>query len=204
MNSLNDLNGGIAMDLLENEVARLIPMKKEHAAQIFEAAQHQEIWTYMSIDVRTIEDADRYVDNCLKLAATGTEMPFVIVDAATQKIAGATKLMDIHTAHQRGEIGFTWLSPNHWRTAMNTNCKYLLLSYCFEKLGWHRVQIKTDHRNIQSQHAIERIGAKKEGILRNHMIRKDGTQRHTVMYSITSEEWPETKKQIEQLLNKYE
>ncbi len=92
------------------------------------------------------------------------------------------------------------LTPAYWRTAINTNCKYLLLRYCFEHLHLQRVQIKTDHDNIRSQKAIERIGATKEGILRNHMIRKDGTTRHTVMYSITMEEWPQVKKHIESLL----
>ncbi|RHW38415.1 N-acetyltransferase [Lysinibacillus yapensis] len=190
------------MGALENELVKLRPMEKEQVEEIYLAARHNDIWTFMSIEIQTLEDAQKYVDSCLKLKDTGTEMPFVIIDQQTNEIIGATKLMDIQQSHKRGEIGFTWLTPNYWRTAVNTNCKYLLLTYCFEVLGWQRVQIKTDHENHRSQKAIERIGAKKEGILRNHMIRKNGTTRHTVMYSITSDEWPETKKHMEELLNR--
>ena len=100
--------------------------------------------------------------------------------------------MDIDDKHRRLEIGYTWLTPAYWRTAINTNCKYLLLRYSFEHLHFTTCTNKTDHENIRSQKAIERIGATK-GILRNHMIRKDGTTRHTVMYSITIEEWPQVK-----------
>ncbi len=187
---------------LKNNVVKLRPMQKEDINGIFEVAAFSEIWTYMSISVDCKEDVEKYVNQALSLKETGTELPFVIIDAKTDRIIGSTKLMDIHTGHQRGEIGFTWLTPQYWKTAVNTNCKYLLLSYCFEVLGWQRVQIKTDHENIRSQNAIERIGAKKEGVLRNHMIRKDGTTRHTVMFSVTKEEWPETKRYMEKLLNK--
>ena len=136
----------------------------------------------------------------MKIKEAGMEYPFVILDAQTNQIVGATKLMDISESHQRGEIGFTWLTPKYWRTHINTSCKFLLLQYCFEQLGWQRVQIKTDHENKQSQKAIERIGATFEGILRNHMIRKDGTTRHTYMYSIISEVWPDVQAHLIKLM----
>ncbi|MEL3961571.1 GNAT family N-acetyltransferase [Lysinibacillus endophyticus] len=186
--------------LIENSLVKLRPMQLEDVDAIYEVAKYPEIWTHMSINVNGKEDVLKYVESALKTKETGTEIPLVIIDGQTNKIIGSTKLMDIDKKHKRGEIGFTWLTPSYWRTAINTNCKYLLLSYCFEVLEWNRVQIKTDHENFRSQKAIERIGAKKEGILRNHMVRKDGTIRHTVMYSIIKDEWPETKQYIEQLL----
>ncbi|BDH62015.1 N-acetyltransferase [Lysinibacillus sp. PLM2] len=188
---------------LENKIVQLKPMEIEDVEEIFKAACFDEIWTHMPITVKNREDVIKYVESALSLKKAGVENPFVIIDTLTNKIIGATKLMDISEQHKRGEIGFTWLTPNYWRTSINTNCKYLLLTYCFEKLGWQRVQIKTDHENIRSQKAIERIGAKKEGVLRNHMIRKDGTIRHTVMFSITSDEWTkEVKVHLENLLEK--
>lgn len=188
---------------MENKIVQLKPMEIEDVEEIFKAACFDEIWTHMPITVKNREDVIKYVESALSLKKAGVENPFVIIDTLTNKIIGATKLMDISEQHKRGEIGFTWLTPNYWRTSINTNCKYLLLTYCFEKLGWQRVQIKTDHENIRSQKAIERIGAKKEGVLRNHMIRKDGTIRHTVMFSITSDEWTkEVKVHLENLLEK--
>ncbi len=188
---------------MENKIVKLKPMEMEDVDDIFAVACYDEIWTHMSITVKNREDVIKYVESALTLKKAGVEFPFVIIDAFTNKIIGATKLMDINEHHKRGEIGFTWLTPDYWRTSINTNCKYLLLTYCFEHLGWQRVQIKTDHENIRSQKAIERIGAKKEGVLRNHMIRKDGTSRHTVMFSITSDEWTkEIKAHLENLLEK--
>lgn len=188
------------MEQLQNHIVTLKPMEIEDVEGIFTAACYKEIWTHMSIAVQSKEDIMNYVQDALRAKRAGSEFPFVIIDSTTNQIIGSTKLMDIHKNHKRGEIGFTWLTPSYWRTAVNTNCKYLLLTYCFEVLGWQRVQIKTDHENFRSQKAIERIGATKEGILRHHMIRKDGSTRHTVMYSITIEEWPGVKKHIEGLL----
>lgn len=185
--------------LLENDIVKLKPMEIGDVEGIFEAACFKEIWKHMPISIDGIEDVFKYVENSLKTKQMGSEYPFVIMDVKTNKIIGATKLMDIVEPHKRGEIGFTWLTPYYWRTAVNTNCKYLLLTYCFEVLGWKRVQIKTDHENVRSQKAIERIGATKEGILRNHMIRKDGTTRHTVMYSVMIDEWTELKNHLKKL-----
>lgn len=108
--------------------------------------------------------------------------------------------MDIDYQQKRLEIGFTWITPTKWRTPINTECKYLLLKYAFEQLSVNRVQIKTDHENKRSQAAIERLGAKKEGILRNHMIRSNGTIRNTVVYSIIDSEWSDVKLRLEGLL----
>nr|WP_106779742.1 GNAT family N-acetyltransferase [Lysinibacillus timonensis] len=189
---------------LGNPIVKLKPMELNDVEGILDVACFDEIWTHMSITINNKQDALKYIENALNLRESGAEYPFVIIDAKTNKIVGATRLMDINKQHKRGEIGFTWLTPAYWKTAINTNCKYLLLEYCFEVLHWKRVQIKTDHENIRSQRAIERIGAQKEGILRNHMIRKDGTTRHTVMYSVTSEDWDHVKNHLINLLKKWQ
>jgi RimJ/RimL family protein N-acetyltransferase len=185
---------------LENEVVKLKPLELSDLQEILETGSYPEIWSHMSTTIEKKEDVNNFVENALRAKDEKTEFPFVIVDKQSGDIIGSTRFMDIDDKHQRLEIGYTWLTPTYWRTAINTNCKYLLLQYCFEHLHLQRVQIKTDHDNIRSQKAIERIGATKEGILRNHMIRKDGTTRHTVMYSITIEEWPQVKKHLEKLL----
>jgi len=185
---------------LENDVVLLKPLEHEDMQGLLEAASYPEIWSHMPTTIEKREDVNNFVENALLTRNGKTEFPFVIVDKQSGNIIGSTRYMDIDDKHQRLEIGYTWLTPAYWRTAINTHCKYLLLLYCFEYLHLQRVQIKTDHENIRSQRAIERIGATKEGILRNHMIRKDGTIRHTVMYSITIEEWPQVKKHIEDLL----
>ncbi|MCR8854466.1 GNAT family N-acetyltransferase [Lysinibacillus fusiformis] len=185
---------------LENEIVKLKPLELNDLSGILEAASYPEIWSHMSTTIEKMVDVNNFVENALLMRRNKTEFPFVIVDKKTGEIIGSTRFMDIDDTHQRVEIGTTWLTPAYWRTAINTNCKYLLLQYCFEILHLQRVQIKTDHENSQSQKAIERIGATKEGVLRNHMIRKDGTTRHTVMYSITLEEWPQVKIHLNQLL----
>jgi len=190
----------LKFNVLENEVVLLKPLAKEDIQGLLVAGSYPEIWPYLPTAIENEMDVHNFVENALSNKDRQIEFPFVIVDKHSGQIIGSTRYMDIDHKHKRLEIGTTWLTPAFWRTAVNTNCKYLLLSYCFDVLGLHRVQIKTDHENIRSQRAIERIGATKEGILRNHMIRKDGSIRHTVMYSMTLEEWPEVKARIEQFL----
>ncbi|WP_339261205.1 GNAT family protein [Lysinibacillus sp. FSL K6-3209] len=187
-------------NMLENNVVLLRPLVREDSQALLVAGSYPEIWSYMSTTIEDKSDVQNFVENALSNKSLMKEYPFVIVDKLSGQIIGSTRFMDIDSKHQRLEIGTTWLTPSFWRTAVNTNCKYLLLTYCFEVLGLQRVQIKTDYDNIRSQKAIERIGATKEGVLRNHMIRKDGSTRHTVMYSITLQEWPEVKARLEMLL----
>lgn len=187
-------------NMVENNVVLLRPLVREDSQALLVAGSYPEIWSYMSTTIEDKSDVQNFVENALSNKSLMKEYPFVIVDKLSGQIIGSTRFMDIDSKHQRLEIGTTWLTPSFWRTAVNTNCKYLLLTYCFEVLGLQRVQIKTDYDNIRSQKAIERIGATKEGVLRNHMIRKDGSTRHTVMYSITLQEWPEVKARLEMLL----
>ena len=185
---------------LENEVVLLKPLGQEDAQGILAAGSYPEIWPYLSTTIEKMDDVHNFVEKALSAKDAKTEFPFVIVDKKSGQIIGSTRFMDIDENHKRLEIGTSWITPAFWRTTINTNCKYLLLQYCFEVLNLQRVQIKTDHENVRAQKAIERIGGEKEGVLRNHMVRKDGTTRHTVMYSITLQEWPQVKKHVQQLL----
>ncbi|KON88815.1 GNAT family acetyltransferase [Sporosarcina globispora] len=188
------------MQKLENNAVQLIPMGLEHAEGLFEAAQDKRIWEHMSVELTEKSCVRQYVQNALQKREQCTDFAYVIVNKKTEKIIGATWFLDISEQHKRLEIGSTWLNPNFWRSNINTNCKYLLLKYCFEELSFNRVQIKTGHENLRSQKAIERIGGVKEGILRNHMIRKEGIIRHTVLYSVTTEDWSNVKKHFEEHL----
>lgn len=190
--------------ILENDVVQLRLIAKGDVNGILEAAKDPSIWVHMSDTLLTEEAVLRYVENAVEEHENDQAYKLMIISKKTGKIIGSTTLFDMSLHHKRLEIGYTWINPAYWRTNINTNCKYLLLTYCFEQLGLHRVQIKTDHENIRSQNAIERLGAKKEGILRNHMVRKDGTIRHTVMYSIIHEDWPDVKKHFElELMRNY-
>ena len=186
--------------ILENDVVQLRPIELGDVEGILEAASDPKVWTHMSDTLLTKAAVLDYIEKAVKEREAGQSHKFVIISKETGKIIGSTTFFDISSEHKRLEIGHTWLTPSYWRTNINTNCKYLLLMYCFEQWGMHRVQIKTDHENLRSQKAIERLGATKEGVLRNHMIRKDGTIRHTVMYSVIKEDWPEMKRNFEEKL----
>lgn len=185
---------------LIGERVKIQPMEEAHIPELFEAGNYREIWPYMPMDVQSMEDMKTLVDSALHERGKGSEFPFVIIDKETGKIVGSTRFMQISIPNRNLEIGSTWLSPTVWRTRINTKCKYLLLSHCFETLGTIRVQLKTDRRNLRSQQAIERIGGVKEGVLRNHMIMTDGYFRDSVYYSILDREWLQVKQNLEKML----
>jgi RimJ/RimL family protein N-acetyltransferase len=183
---------------LEGRFVRLEPLAEIHVPGLAAVGLDDGIWQYMLYGrMRGQDDIRRWVMDLLKRAASGTEAPFAVVDLASGQIAGATRYLDIRPEHRGLEIGGTWYGVAFQRTAVNSECKYLLLKNAFEDLGCIRVQLKTDSRNIRSQLAIERLGAAKEGTLRNHMILPDGTVRHSVYYSILDSEWPQTKAFLE-------
>jgi N-acetyltransferase len=188
------------MKPLKNTAVQLIPMELDHIEGIHNAAQDQKIWKHMSVNLTERTSVIQYVEDALRKRKNGSDFAYVIISRPGQEIIGATWFLDISRQHRRLEIGSTWITPKYWRSNINTNCKYLLLEYCFEELKLNRVQIKTGHENGRSQKAIERIGAVKEGTLRNHMITKEGNIRHTVMYSIIREEWPQVRKRFEEYL----
>ncbi|SEN00126.1 GNAT family N-acetyltransferase [Lihuaxuella thermophila] len=186
---------------LEGNRVRLVPLQSHHTEALFRAGNHPEIWTYMTRPMTRLEDMENLVTEALAHQAEGTELPFVVIDKENGEVIGSTRFLSISPANRSLEIGSTWYTPRVWRTRVNTECKYLLLSHCFEKLHTVRVQIKTDARNLRAQKAIERLGAVKEGILRNERILYNGYIRDAVYYSIIDEEWPRVKKRLENLLN---
>jgi RimJ/RimL family protein N-acetyltransferase len=185
---------------LEGERAKVAPMQLTHVEELFKAGRSQEIWNYMPMRVKSVDDMRELVLQALASKENGVDLPFVIIDQQSNNIVGSTRFLDISAANRNLEIGWTWLSPEVWRTRINTECKYLLLKHCFEELDTVRVQIKADGRNERSLNAIERIGAKREGTLRKHRIMHDGYIRDTVFFSIIAEEWPEVKERLERLL----
>ena len=186
---------------LTGRYVHLEPLTEAHVAGLAAIGIDDSIWQYMPYGFIRSEDGIRqWVRALLAYAAQGTDVPFVAIHLNSGNVAGATRYMEIKTAHKGLEIGGTWYGAAYRRTPVNTECKYLLLRHAFEELRCIRVQLKTDSRNERSQRAIERIGASREGILRNHMILPDGTIRHSVYYSILDSEWPQVKNRLEKML----
>jgi len=189
--------------VLTGKHVRLEPMGEEHVPGLAEIGMGQTFWDFMLYgNINTIDDMRNWVRDILARAEKGTDLPFVAIQLASGRVAGATRYLNIMPNDRGLEIGGTWYGPEFQRTPVNTECKYLLLCHAFETLGCIRVQLKTDLRNERSQKAIERIGAVKEGVLRNHMILPDGRYRHSVFYSILDTEWPDVKKRLEEMMGK--
>lgn len=186
---------------LEGRRVRVEPLALRHAEDLYVAGIDKEIWKYMPIPPpESVDDINRWITNALKIAADGTQIPFAIVHARSRKAVGSTRFLDIQRENSSLEIGWTWLGKEFQRTAINTECKYLLLEHAFEHLKAVRVALKTDGRNLQSQRAIERIGALREGTLRKHRRNWDGFVRDTVYFSIVDSEWPAVKARLMRLM----
>ena len=186
---------------LQGQVVRLEPLAMTYLEDLTAAAQDENIWTYMRYGkVNSPEKMRDFIQYLLDQQAAGTDLPFAVIDNQTGRAIGMSRYMDIQP-HNRGlEIGGTWYGAAYQQTAVNTESKFLLLRHAFEDLDCIRVQIKTDLRNERSQRAIERIGAVREGVLRDHMILPDGTLRSSVYYSILAREWPGVKAHLLKLL----
>jgi RimJ/RimL family protein N-acetyltransferase len=188
---------------LTGRYVRLEPMTEAHIPVLAEIGVGQTFWDFMLYgNMNTEADMANWVRDILSRASRGTDLPFVAVHLASGHVAGATRYLNIMPNDRGLEVGGTWYGTEFQRTAVNTECKYLLLKHAFEALGCIRVQLKTDLRNERSQRAIERIGAVKEGVLRNHMILPDGRIRHSVFYSILDTEWEAVKKRVEGMLER--
>jgi RimJ/RimL family protein N-acetyltransferase len=188
---------------LTGKHVRLEPMTEAHAKGLAEIGVGQNFWDFMLYGrIETEEDMLNWVRDILSRAEKGTDLPFTVIHLASGRVAGATRYLNIMPKDRGLEIGGTWYGLEFQRTPVNTECKYLLLSHAFEDLKCIRVQLKTDLRNERSQKAIERIGAKREGVLRNHMILPDGRYRDSVFYSILDTEWAQVKINLEAMLRK--
>jgi len=183
---------------LEGRHVRLEPLADSHLPALREAARDPEIFTWwLSRPLGEGTEMDRWMDEARRGQAAGTDVVFVTVRRADGRVVGTTRYMDIRRTARALEIGGTWLAREAQRTAINTEAKYLMLRHAFEVLGAGRVQLKTDERNAASRAAIERIGAKFEGILRRYQARSDGFIRNTAMYSLVAEEWPAARTALE-------
>jgi len=190
---------------LTGQLVRLEPLDYRHVSDLAQAGQDENIWIYMRYGLVTTEEAMRaMIDDLLGRQARGTDMPFVVIYQPTGCAIGMTRYLNIESNNRSVEVGGTWYGPSYQRTGVNTECKFLLFQYAFENLSCIRVQLKTDLRNERSQRAIERVGAIREGVLRDHVILDDGYVRSSVYYSILAREWPDVKQHLLQLLDRAE
>jgi RimJ/RimL family protein N-acetyltransferase len=188
---------------LVGKLVRLEPMTEAHIPALAQLGVGQSFWDFMLYgNMTSTENMKSWVLDILSRARMGTDLPFVVIHLASGRVAGATRYLNIVPKDRGLEVGGTWYGPEFQRTGVNTESKYLLLRHAFEALKCIRVQLKTDLRNARSQTAIERIGAVKEGVLRNHMILPDGRYRHSVFYSILDTEWPDVKRRLEEMMSR--
>lgn len=191
----------VAPVTLTGRIVRLEPLSEAHVPDLTAVGLDPGIWQNMLYgDIDSGAKMLGFVRDLLRRQARGTDLPFAVIHLASGHAVGCTRYLDIQPEHRGVEIGGTWYGLAYQRTGVNTECKYLLLRHAFETWGCIRVQLKTDLRNERSQRAIERIGAVKEGVLRNHMTRPDGMIRHSVYYSIIDSEWPTVKMRLETML----
>jgi RimJ/RimL family protein N-acetyltransferase len=185
---------------LEGDHVRLEPLGMEHCSRLTEVGCAQAVWQWLTSRFETEADMREFIETALKWQNDGTAIPFATVEKKSGLAVGSTRFANIVREHRRVEIGWTWITPQWQRTALNTEAKYLMLRHAFEAWGCIRVELKTNSRNEQSRRAILRIGAKEEGTLRNHMLSPDGSFRDTVYFSIIESEWPDVKRMLERKL----
>jgi len=179
----------------------IAPLALAHAADLAEAGRDDATWLYMPRPaLRSVDDTESMIRQALISTDAGDEVAFAILAKDSGRAVGSTRYLDLQRPHRALEIGWTWIGAAWQRTAINTECKLLLLGHAFEALGAHRVTLKTDARNARSQRAIERIGGVREGVLRRHRVCWDGAVRDTVYYGILDDEWPRVKARLEGML----
>lgn len=181
---------------LEGELVKLIPMGKSHKPDLLAAAADGKLWELWYTSVPSSETIDNYISNALEDRENGLALPFVIIDKKTKSVIGSTRYCSVDASNRRVEIGYTWYAQSTQRTGVNTECKYLLLKHAFEDRNAIAVEFKTNFHNFPSRNAILRLGAKQDGVIRNHRIDQQGNIRDTVIFSILENEWPTVKTSI--------
>lgn len=187
---------------LIGDVVKLVPLTMQHKRALMEAASDGQLWKLWYTSVPNENTIDDYLSEALKEKDQNKSLPFVVVDQSTSKIIGSTRFCNAFN-NNRIEIGYTWYAKSFQRTAVNSQCKYLLLRHAFETLQCIAVEFRTHWHNHASRAAIARLGAKQDGVLRNHYRDGDGVIRDTVVFSITQEQWPAVKKALAFNLKKY-
>jgi len=188
------------MLILEGTHVRLEPLTLDHLDSLCEVGMDDDVWRFFPKPVHSRDDMRDFIQTALQWQADGTAIPFATVDRSTQRAIGSTRFMNIDKPNRHVEIGATWVARLWQRTAVNTEAKYLMLRHAFEQLGCIRVELKTDELNQRSRDAILRIGAKQEGIFRNHMVCEGSRLRNSVWFSIIDSEWPGVKASLEEKL----
>ena len=188
---------------LEGHGVRLEPLAREHRDALAKAAADGELWRLWFTSVPEPQQTDTYIAQALAGRDAGHMLPFVVRELASGAIAGSTRYHDIIKDASRVEIGYTWYAKRWQKSHVNTACKLLLLAHAFDALDCKVVGLRTDNFNFTSQRAIEALGAKKDGVLRHHAVRRDGTVRDSVMYSIVLSEWPDVKRHLELRLKRH-
>lgn len=181
---------------------RLEPLGREHANELLVAARSEELWEWMWYDLREPDQLERWIGEALGAQERGEEYAFTVRLRQGGRAIGSTRYMDVQPTNRGLEIGWTWYARDVWGGVVNPECKYLLLRHAFEEWDALRVCLKTDNRNVHSQNAIQKLGAKYEGTLRSHRLRRDGTIRDSVMFSIIQSEWPAVKAALERRLGR--
>ena len=181
---------------------RLVPLAVTHESGLKAAAADGDLWQLRITSVPEPDNTTAYIANALKMHEAGDRFAFAVTDEQTGEVMGTSSYHDILASVKRVEIGYTWYAKRYQRTHVNSACKLLLMTHAFETLGCNVVGWRTDNFNFASQAAIERLGAQKDGVIRGHALRRDGTIRDTVMYSMRAGEWPEAKAQLLYLLDK--
>src|SRR6185436_4548751 len=189
-----------APTILEGHGVRLEPMAREHAADLDQAAADGKLWELWFTSVPAPGETPQYIETALAGLQAGHMLPWVVRELGSKAIVGSTRYHDIIQPASRVEIGYTWYARKWQRSHVNSACKLLLLSHAFDKLECKVVGLRTDNFNFNSQKAIEALGAKKDGVIRHHWPRRDGTVRDSVMYSILVAEWPDVKRHLESRL----
>ena len=188
---------------LQRDGVRLEPLGPQHADGLAAAARDGELWNIRVTGVPAPGDEAAYITTALQMQAAGSRQPFAVIDAASGRVLGSTSYHDMLPEVRRLEIGYTWYARSVQRSHVNSTAKLMLLTHAFETLHAAVVGWRTDNFNFASQRAIERLGAKRDGVIRHHALRRDGTVRDTVMYSMTAGEWPEAKAQLLYRLGMY-
>jgi len=181
---------------LEGSHVRLEPLSEHHRSELIEAIADGELWNLFVTLVPRIEAIDEFIENAISAQLSADGLAFATIDKASNRVVGSTRFMKASLPNRRVEIGFTFIAKSFQKTKINTEAKLLMLAHAFDTLKLNRVEFLTDYLNSSSRNAIVRLGAKEEGILRNHMVMPDGRVRDSVLFSITNNEWPGIKQNL--------